>query len=171
MVACHSAREILKRFSHRLVSRLLQLGNFVATRSLIKDLPKVILSAVICSFSNGFDSRTLLSPPKMDDQLNCHMRCGSKIERCYSIAWRLIFFSLTLPKLYRQTSFLIGVKKSRAERMTKKCQYVWPINVGHLSDVWFLIEKREKKDHIFVRDQWIISTLKSSCQTIQFRQR
>ena len=52
--------------------------------------------------------------------------------------------------------------------MAKKCQLVWPINVGHFSDVWFLIEKREETGHIFVRDQWISSTLKNQSQTIPF---
>ena len=70
---------------------------------------------------------------------------------------------------------LIGVKKSRAERMAKKLSTcVANQRRPFFHSTWaydFILEKREKKGHIFVRDQWITSTLKSSGQPIDFRVR
>ena len=67
------------------------------------------------------------------------------------------FSAITSGKLNRQTGFLIGVKKSRAERMDEKLStYVANQRGPFFYSTWaydIILEKREKKGHIFVRDQ------------------
>ena len=69
-------------------------------------------------------------------------------------------------KLSNESGF--SPKNHALSAWPKNRQLVWPINVGHLSDVWFHIEK---KATFFVHEQWISQTLKSlksPSLTIQF---
>ena len=63
------------------------------------------------------------------DLWSCYLRSG------FSEHLNLTFYTLTRPNLYRQTSLLIGLKNHELSAWLKHRQLVWPINVGHLSDV------------------------------------